>query len=95
MTQLSKLTTCRGCGKEIAFIKTKAGKSMPVNPEAKYYVPDERGNAYVTIEGAVEKGREPERNDPETRIGYISHFATCPARDAFRKKTKSERKGGK
>ena len=91
MPGLSKTTPCRGCGREIAFIKTVAGKTMPVNPDSVYFVAAGGPNTYVMADGTVERGREPERNETETRIGYISHFATCPAADSFRKKRKGER----
>jgi len=83
---LSKTTPCRGCGKEIAFIKTVKGKSMPVDPESVYYIPGGGPNTYVTIDGEIDHGREPHYADKETKIGYISHFATCPERDKFRKR---------
>ena len=92
MRGLDRTTPCRGCGKEIAFIKTVAGKSMPVNPEAVYFIPAGGPNTYVMADGTVKRGREPDRGrEEETSIGYISRFATCRAADSFRKKNKSER----
>lgn len=90
---LSKTTQCRGCGQEIAFIKTVKGKTMPVNPESVYFIPAGGPNTYVMADGVVRRGREPDRTDQGTPtvIGYISHFATCPAADSFRKKRKGER----
>ena len=97
MTQLSRRTKCRGCGKEIAFIKTKAGKSMPVDPEAVYFIRD-CGCLFVMPDGSTERGRLADFEEKAAigipggaEIGYISHFATCPAADQFRKKNKSER----
>ena len=95
MTQLSKVTPCRGCGRDIAFIKTQAGKSMPVDPDPVYFIAEDHGrNKYVMIDGTVHSGREPHYGDGESRIGYISHFATCPEADKFHKKNKSERTEG-
>lgn len=98
MAQLSRLTPCRGCGKEIAFIKTKNGKSIPVDPEARYFLPGQGGGyTYILMDGETMRGK-PTEESPYVpyKIGYISHFATCPAADSFRKKQKSERtKGGK
>ena len=87
MAGLSRTTKCRGCGAEIAFIKTVKGKTMPVNPESVYFIPAGGPNTYVMITGEVERGREPDWADQgtPTQIGYISHFATCPERDSFRK----------
>ena len=39
--------TCRGCGIYIEWIKTKAGKDMPVDPE---------GATIITEDGEVKKG---------------------------------------
>lgn len=85
MAELSRVTQCRGCGADIAFIKTTKGKPMPVNPESVYFVPAGGPNTYVMIDGSVQRGRKPGTGDKETRIGYISHFATCPAAKDFRK----------
>lgn len=87
MAGLNRTTKCRGCGAEIAFIKTVKGKTMPVNPESVYFIPAGGPNTYVMITGEVERGREPTWEDKgkATQIGYISHFATCPERERFRK----------
>ena len=90
---LGKVTQCRGCGKDIAFIKTVKGKSMPVDPESVYFIPGGGPNTYVMIDGEIQRGREPRYDEDKavTAIGYRSHFATCSAAEDFRKKTKSER----
>ena len=86
MTGYLKTMPCRGCGAEIAFIKTVKGKTMPVNPESVYFMPDGGPNTYVLPGGDVVRGREAERGDTGVQIGYISHFATCPERDRMRKR---------
>jgi len=58
------MSKCRGCAQEIDWVKTKAGKLMPVDIPAV---------TVVTKEG-------------EIVMGQISHFATCPKADLFRKK---------
>lgn len=86
---------CRACGARILFIKTVKGKSMPVDAEPVSFVPDTNGFAkYVTRDGLVVTGVIPLPGDKDVHEGYISHFATCPSADAFRKKRKSERKAG-
>ena len=92
MATLNRTTPCRGCGQEIAFIKTVKGKPIPVNPDSVYFIPAGGPNTYVMIEGSVQRGREPDWTDQgtPTQIGYVSHFATCPAEDRFRKKRKGE-----
>jgi len=88
---LSRTTKCRGCGKEICFIKTVKGKSIPVDPESMYFIPVGGPNTYVMPDGELKRGREPGIGDGQAAIGYRSHFVTCPAADEFRKKNKSER----
>lgn len=78
---------CRGCGKEIMFIKTEKGKTMPVDPKPVYFIPDERGSeTYVMPGGKIERGREANIADGDSSIGYISHFSTCPNADKMRKR---------
>ena len=87
MNTLRRRAPCRGCGKEIAFIKTEKGKTMPVDPDPHTFVPEDGLNTYVMENGEICRGRELDYGDMHgTRIGYISHFATCPAADKFRKR---------
>ena len=81
--RLGRTTQCRGCGADIAFIKTVAGKSMPVDPNSIRFTPAGGPNTYVMMDGTVIRGREPREGDEEQAIGYRSHFATCPAADRF------------
>lgn len=83
-------TTCRGCGAEIEWIKTKNGASMPVNPG--YVEIDIAGAKIMTIvtdEGKVESGSPINRVTlfpPEmVAKGRISHFSTCPQASRYRK----------
>lgn len=64
---------CKSCFAEIRWVKTMSGKAMPVDakPEKRFVI---TGN-----------------NDEGTPVGdvrdtFVSHFATCPQADAFRKK---------
>lgn len=87
MNELTRRAACRGCGAEIAFIKTVKGKTMPVDPIPHTFVPAGGPNTYVMTDGSISRGREMERGEKEgTQIGYISHFASCPAADSFRKR---------
>lgn len=69
------MAICKGCEKEIVFIKTKLGKQMPVNVESLY--PNEKAD--------YEAGEDLNKKyffDPEK---HISHFADCPAAVKFRR----------
>lgn len=77
---------CRGCGKQILWIKTPAGKHMPCDPEVIFYTKDQKGDmTLVSKTGEVVRAR---RTTAESHdgIGYVSHYATCPKADQFRKK---------
>lgn len=84
---------CRACGADIMFIKTAAGKTMPVDAKSMYFLPDPSGkNLYVLPDGTTERGWTVSVQGNDTKIGFVSHFATCPEADRFRKRRKSDRK---
>ena len=68
------MSTCTGCGAAIRWTLTASGKRMPVDakPEKRIVLDD------------VRLGDDP----PTARVvdTYVSHFATCPDRDRFRKR---------
>lgn len=67
-----KETTCRECGAKIAFVvMSGTGKRMPVNLPAEKRI--------------VEVSRFHNESLFGVRDCYVSHFATCPAADRFRK----------
>ena len=71
---MQRIDQCRSCGAPILFIKSVAGKSIPVNAEQILYQQKAGGSLrIVTPNGEVLSG-EPEK-DPQkaTGIGYISH----------------------
>lgn len=84
-----RLGACRYCGKPIAWVKTVAGKSMPVDPKPVPFVPDGGKDYFVCDNGRVVRGIA-DKNGSEK--GHISHFATCPYADQARKGTKDARK---
>ena len=75
--------TCAYCKKQVMWIKTKAGKNMPVNPEMVSYRRPEAGEKatekIATQAGEVVSANRVDSNLAE-EIGYISHFATCKSR---------------
>ena len=82
-------TKCRACGKEIAFIKTKAYKTTPVDAEPVWIKPGE-GFTYILPDGGSVTGQiaGDADDDPEGTFveAYISHFATCTEPDGFRQR---------
>jgi len=85
-------TKCRYCNADIIFIKTKAGKTMPLDAESIYFKDDPKGCSFVLLDGTVIKGTTVKEGTPDAKIGFISHFATCPNANQARKPRKSERK---
>jgi hypothetical protein len=73
--------TCRGCGRQIVFIRMKTGKLMPCDPVGVRFMPMPGAKeTYITPDGSAIRGAQA----PDGAMGYISHFATCPAADKFR-----------
>ncbi len=74
---------CRNCGRQIIWIRTKAGKNMPVDPIIVNYRRPEAGKKaterIVTPAGEVVAADRVDSSQAEG-AGYISHFATCAKR---------------
>ena len=86
MCMNSNVGTCRGCGAPIIWIKTASGKAMPCDAKPVMYWRDVCGpERIVTKDGHVVTGRLMGDALSPTGTGYISHFATCPAADRFRR----------
>lgn len=79
------MATCRSCGAKIDWIKTKAGKNMPVEGEPVEYADCEDGDVIVTDGGETYKV---DHSKPLvfSVSGRISHFSTCPDADKWRNK---------
>ena len=80
------MARCKGCGAEIDWIKTRAGKNMPVDPEPVFVAVDDGSDFFVTDEGEVIHGREIPANDGSAEVAFVSHWATCPVAGQFRRK---------
>lgn len=82
-----KRSRCRTCGLPICWVETTGGKRMPLDA-----VPDAaRGNVVVagdpplaiTVSGINDEAREAARRHHVPL--YLSHFASCPQSDEWRK----------
>lgn len=79
------MSKCKSCGAEIIWKRTFSGKSMPVDAEEIRFIADGGKELFVTDGGAVIHGTRAKAGQEHTRIGYISHFATCPDADQYRR----------
>jgi len=74
--------TCRSCRRPVLWVRTTAGRPMPLDPE-----PTEAGN--VLLEGGVPRQLTAAEvaglSDADERERYLPHHATCPQGRAWRK----------
>ncbi len=86
-----KMPKCKSCGAKIKYIRLQTGKTMPVN--AGSLIPVRPGGSksvcVVTPEGKVIMGDPVWKGHPEAVEGYVSHFATCPDAEKWRKDNES------
>ena len=52
------MSVCRGCGAPLEWIKTAAGRSMPVDPEPVFVIEGEGRDRFITDEGRVRPSLE-------------------------------------
>lgn len=81
------MAKCKGCGAEIIWIMSPAGKVIPCDPiEVPYWKRSKANGKIVTPNGEVISCEL--YGDPETvtGIGYVPHWATCPKAGEFRRK---------
>ena len=77
---------CSGCGVQVIWIKTKAGKNMPCNTTLVDYRADGGKDKIVLPSGEVVSGTIVSAADHPDGSGYISHFATCSNAKNFRRR---------
>lgn len=81
------MAKCKGCGAEIIWIETVGRKRLPCNPEPMMYW-EKKGakGKVVTRNGEVISCVFHGDQQKATGIGYMPHWATCPAADRLRRK---------
>jgi hypothetical protein len=89
------MSKCTGCGAEIRWINTLAGKPMPVDDQPLIVAFDPASKeSYINRRGRVIHGRalsiptDPDTyaDDAKVFVGYTPHWATCPQAASFRTK---------
>ena len=82
-----QVSKCRSCGADISWIRMASGKMTPVDAQRISFRPGAPGvkgvQTYVMEDGRISFGWMDPAGD---KVGYISHFATCPAAGCFRKR---------
>lgn len=86
------MSKCKSCGAEIIWIKMKGtGKAMPVDAKKITYSenlhPGAKALTLVTEHGTIVRTQFDPGGD---KVGYTSHFATCPNAEQFRKGSRNE-----
>lgn len=78
------MSICRGCGAQIEWIKTTAGRNMPVDPEPVFVIEGEGCDCFVLDDGAVIVGRiaRPEEERPELPVAFVPHITKAGPRCA-------------
>lgn len=88
------MSLCKGCGRPIEWIRTQAGKSMPVDPDPVFVIEGQGPDTFVTDEGVVIRGQNIEnaviprgngKTIPQT-VAFVPHWKTCPNAGDFRRK---------
>lgn len=94
------LTTCRGCGAEVIWIRAKAtGKKAPVDAEPVWVLLCSGGDTFFREDGSIVFGKkvgDAWDDDPDANVieCYESHFSTCPVGGQFRNRQPRTRPPG-
>lgn len=82
------MSRCRGCGASIEWIRTPAGRSMPVDSEPVFVIEGDGSDRFITDEGEVILGRRalPEEECRDLPVAFVPHWKTCPNAADFRRR---------
>ena len=79
------MAICKACGAEIIFFKSRiGGKLMPCNADPVYYGPGKKDRVITQNREVISCQILPDENGA-IGTGWVSHFATCPAAERFRR----------
>ena len=82
------MSRCRSCGAEIKFIKLTSGRFNPCDIAKRTMIKGEGYDVMITEKGKIIRGKFASVEEGANVEGYISHFATCPNAELFRKDKK-------
>lgn len=79
------MSCCKGCGREIDWIRTEDGRYIPVDPEPVFVIEGEGPNRFYSEEGEELIGRIARWSEVQTKeakfntpLGFVPHWWTCP-----------------
>ena len=76
---------CKACGAQIRWIRTPAGKAIPVDFNPVYYKRTRYSNKKVVLPSGEVITAELTSYEDSEGYGYTPHWSTCSAPDRFRK----------
>ena len=82
---------CRSCGARILWVRTKAGKAMPLNevpvPEGNVIISmgPARGQQTAIVESKEESAARRANPIDVARVAFVPHWATCPSAQQHRR----------
>ena len=90
MTEYKDAKPCGGCKRPVIWARTHNNKPIPLDPEIIYVLPGTDAAVelvrIITMSGGHALGKLVDKSHPGAVAGRISHFATCPKADQFRRK---------
>ena len=79
---MGPVTACRSCGAPVRFVPMAGtGRLNPLDAE-----PTANGNVVVGVDGVGRYVARHAAELPPDVPRYVSHFSSCPDRDAWRKR---------
>lgn len=79
--------SCRACGAQITWERTKNGKPIPLDLALHWCSPNGSGRRLFLIrdDGVSAQGFECKPSAAGAQCGRVTHFSTCPKAEEFRR----------
>lgn len=78
------MSVCRGCGKQIIWMRTAEGKAMPCDPEVHKVYAGGKKESFLSLNGHMVRGNT--EGGEYIADGRVPHWATCPKAKQFKRK---------
>ena len=81
--------TCKSCGKQILWIRTRTGRTMPCDTKPVNYRIKHGGDTKLVTPAGDVISCEAVKDPAEAQgWGYVPHWSTCDAPDKFKRRTR-------